>query len=64
MICVPQMDFAREVTNRILSTDQGRIFKGRRPAEFFRASDTEPPRAFLKTLVPIDCVQEEYRQDN
>jgi polar amino acid transport system ATP-binding protein len=47
IVVTHEMGFAREVGDRILFFDQGRIAKDAPPAQFFDQQDNERIRAFL-----------------
>jgi general L-amino acid transport system ATP-binding protein len=51
MICVThEMGFAREVADRIVFMDEGRIVEARAPADFFAGQSSERARKFLSSL--------------
>ena len=51
MLCVThEMGFAREVADRIVFMDDGRIVEARAPADFFAAQSSERARKFLSSL--------------
>lgn len=52
MLCVThEMGFAREVADRVLFLDEGRIVEDRPPADFFASPHHERAKAFLSQLM-------------
>jgi general L-amino acid transport system ATP-binding protein len=52
MVCVThEMGFAREVGDRVVFMDQGRIVESDTPAQFFGAPRSERARAFLGQIL-------------
>jgi polar amino acid transport system ATP-binding protein len=52
MVCVThEMGFAREVADRILFMDEGRIIETGTPAEFFEAPQSDRARKFLAEIL-------------
>ncbi len=52
MICVThEMGFAREVADRVVFMDKGRIVDGGSPQEFFKSPNSERAREFLKKII-------------
>lgn len=52
MLCVThEMAFAREVADRVLFMDEGKILEDRSPAEFFAQPEHERARIFLSQLL-------------
>ena len=49
-----EMDFAREVINRLIFVDNGHILEDRKPEEFFAHPDTERARQFLSKVISKD----------
>lgn len=51
MIVTHEMGFAREVSDRVIYVDQGRITESGRPQEFFDNPRNERTRAFLSRVL-------------
>ena len=47
IIVTHEMGFAKEVANRILFMDEGRILEDSTPKEFSKSKDTESKRIFV-----------------
>lgn len=51
IVVTHEMGFAREVADRVIFFDQGRIVEEGKPADFFRSPKEERTRAFLKQVL-------------
>ncbi|AXK38914.1 amino acid ABC transporter ATP-binding protein [Crenobacter cavernae] len=51
MVVTHEMGFAREVADRVVFIDQGRILESAAPADFFGAPQTERAQQFLKQVL-------------
>lgn len=53
VVVTHEMGFARDVADRILFMDQGRIVEDASPTQFFSAPKTERAQAFLASVRPV-----------
>ena len=51
LVVTHEMGFAREVADRVLFLDQGRVAADAPPEQFFAAQDNERIRAFLGQIL-------------
>ncbi|MBY0346053.1 MAG: amino acid ABC transporter ATP-binding protein, partial [Neisseriaceae bacterium] len=51
MVVTHEMDFAKEVADRVIFLDKGQIVEDAKPDEFFKAPKSERARQFLKKIL-------------
>ena len=54
VVVTHEMGFAREVSNRLLFFEQGKVVEDRKPEEFFAHPDSERAREFLSKVITKD----------
>lgn len=54
VVVTHEMGFAREVSNRLLFFEQGKVVEDRNPEEFFAHPDSERAREFLSKVITKD----------
>ena len=54
VVVTHEMGFAREVSNRLLFFEQGKVVEDRKPEEFFAHPDSELAREFLSKVITKD----------